>query len=153
MLRRVISGGQTGVDRAALDAALVAGLELGGSCPAGRRSEAGPIPARYPLKELPTTDYLSRTHQNVDDGDATLVLTFGIAQGGTEATIQYACSVNKPHHLVDMNVHPSAETVVRWIRSSGIRVLNVAGPRGSKEPRVYPESLAFLRTVFHLISR
>ena len=77
MVRQIISGGQTGVDRAALDVALDAGLPCGGWCPRGRRAEDGPIVAQYPLMETDSPDYQMRTRRNVEDADATLILTLG----------------------------------------------------------------------------
>src|SRR5438309_682688 len=90
MLLRIISGGQTGVDRAALDAALACGVPCGGCCPQGRRAEDGPIAARYPLTETPSPDYPPRTERNVRDADATLILIKGMPSGGTALTIEVA---------------------------------------------------------------
>ena len=84
---RVISGGQTGVDRAALDAAFELALECGGWVPAGRRAEDGPVDARYPLRETAAGDYETRTRLNVRDSDATLILTRGRPSGGTALTV------------------------------------------------------------------
>jgi hypothetical protein len=150
LIQKVISGGQTGVDRAALDAAIDHGIPVGGSCPKGRRAEDGPIPSHYTLQEMPTTDYLPRTLQNVLDSDGTLVLCFGPPAGGTASTIERAIEHRKPFLAVDLR-HPEVRDVpqvIEWLQSEGIRTLNVAGPRGSKEPRVYPEACAFLRRVF-----
>src|SRR6516225_6787777 len=101
MIAKIVSGGQTGVDRAALDFALESGVPCGGWCPATRKAEDGPISARYPLTETPTDDYAQRTEWNVRDSDATLVLTHGIPAGGTALTIACAKRDGKPCLVID----------------------------------------------------
>src|SRR5258707_9057662 len=103
MITKVISGGQSGVDRAALDAALAAGLPVGGWCPKGRRAEDGPIPDRYPLVETGTADSAERTRRNVRDGAATLILTWGEPTGGTALTLETCQRESKRCLLVDLN--------------------------------------------------
>jgi hypothetical protein len=151
MIQKVISGGQTGVDRAALDAAIEHTIPVGGSCPKGRRAEDGPIPSHYPLKEMPTPDYLPRTHQNVLDSDGTLVLCFDAPTGGTASTIESATASSKPVLTLDL-CRPALRdvpNVMEWLRSHGIQTLNVAGPRGCKDPRVYPLAYTFLDRLFN----
>jgi predicted Rossmann fold nucleotide-binding protein DprA/Smf involved in DNA uptake len=146
----VVSGGQTGVDRAALDAALEAGVACGGYCPAGRRAEDGVIPARYPLQALPSPSYLARTRRNVAESDATLVLTFGAARGGTRRTVVFCRELDKPHVVLDVALVPAAEgaeLAVRFIRRLAVQRLNVAGPRASGESRAYPYALELMRRV------
>lgn len=92
---RIISGGQTGADRAALDAALACGLPIGGWCPRGRRAEDGQIPARYPLVETPSRDYRQRTRWNVRDSDFTLVFVIGSLGGGSKFTTEVAERMGK----------------------------------------------------------
>src|SRR3954447_15936349 len=103
MLTRIISGGQTGVDRAALDVALEYGLDCGGWCPLGRRAEDGPIPERYPLEETPWDGYPQRTEGNVRDSDGPLILTRGEPDRGTALTAEIARRKNKPCLVVDLN--------------------------------------------------
>jgi hypothetical protein len=139
-LFRVISGGQTGVDRGALDAALDVGVPCGGWCPAGRRAEDGTIPGRYPVTELTDAGYDERTQKNVEDSDGTLVISFGRASGGTARTIEFCEKLGRPHLIVDAAIVPLEEAVgqaVRFVMEEGIRQLNVAGPRASGEPRGY----------------
>jgi hypothetical protein len=149
---KVVSGGQTGVDRAALDAARAAGLPCGGWCPRGRLAEDGPIEPGYPLIETPGADYAQRTEWNVRDSDGTLVLARGQAIGGTALTIALARRHGKPLLVVDLSRDPSPEEAARWIEDRGVRVLNVAGPRESQRPGIGREARAYLERLFRLTS-
>jgi hypothetical protein len=142
---KIISGGQTGVDRAALDIALQLGLPCGGWCPKGRKAEDGPLPSRYPLRETPSDEYSQRTEWNVRDSDGTLVLTRSEPTGGTAQTVEFAVRLGKPCRVIDLAKSPSVPAVRAWASEHKIRVLNVAGPRESKDPGIYRESLRFLR--------
>lgn len=146
-LRKIISGGQTGVDRAALDTALQAGWEIGGWCPAGRRAEDGIIAARYPLQETPSADYAQRTTWNVRDSDGTLVLLAASPAGGTALTIQETERQGKPLLVMDLHTLPSVSTVAHWLALHAIKVLNVAGPRESEAPGIYGRAKAFMATL------
>ena len=148
MVKKIISGGQTGVDRAALDVAQELGLPCGGWCPKGRLAEDGRLPARYPLDETPTTDYAQRTEWNVRDSDGTLVLHLGEVSGGTAQTIDVAQRLGKPRLVLDLTRQPSTSAVHAWVAAYQIAVLNVAGPRESKRPGVYASASHFLRQVF-----
>ncbi|HEY1873149.1 MAG TPA: putative molybdenum carrier protein [Steroidobacteraceae bacterium] len=145
---RVVSGGQTGVDRGALDAALELGVPCGGWCPAGRLAEDGVIPARYPVTELHGAGYDERTHKNVEDSDGTLIITFGHASGGTARTIEVCGKLGRPHLIVDaasVTVEEGVRQAVRFVREEGVGQLNVAGPRASGEPRGYEYTRALVR--------
>ena len=137
---KIISGGQTGADRAALDAALAAGVPCGGSCPKGRRAEDGPIPDRYPMAELSDSAYPPRTRRNVADSDGTLILSFGPPDRGTALTLRCCVSERKPVLVVDASTTPvetALEELAAFVARHRIATLNVAGPRASKQPRVY----------------
>ena len=137
---RIVSGGQTGVDRAALDAARAAGVACGGWCPRGRRAEDGAIPAIYPLVETDSDGYCERTRLNVRDSDGTLVLLRGALTGGAAYTARYATALGRP--LLVVNLEPRldlAEAVAlieRWGEAHAVGVLNVAGPRESQRPGI-----------------
>ncbi|KPV41271.1 molybdenum cofactor carrier [Thiohalorhabdus denitrificans] len=145
---KVISGGQTGVDRAALDAAMAAGLAVGGWCPTGRRAEDGPLDARYPLVETPSRDYRQRTRWNVRDADATLVLGWGRLTGGTALTVGFIREYGRPHRVVPLDGDPDPGPVRAWLREQEVTTLNVAGPRGDAEGRIYAAARAFLTALF-----
>jgi len=137
---KIISGGQTGADRAALDAAIDSGVEHGGYLPRGRLTEAGPLPARYRLRELPSARYRDRTEQNVKAAEATLILSFGVLTGGSALTEALAIRHDRPCLHIDFEVlerEQAVDLVVRWLREHDVRVLNVAGPRASSEPGIY----------------
>jgi Circularly permutated YpsA SLOG family len=140
MLRKIISGGQTGADRAALDCAIKRGIPHGGWCPKGRRAEDGTIDQRYNLVETPSDDYSQRTEWNVRDSDATAV--FSILRelhGGSLLTIELAEQYNKPviHLCKEDEPADHAQELRSFIEKFRINILNVAGPRESDEPGVY----------------
>jgi hypothetical protein len=147
MVARIVSGGQTGVDRAALDAAVELGIAVGGWCPRGRRAEDGRIPDCYPLTETPNDYYRTRTRWNVRDSDFTLVLTNGAPAGGTLLTVNNSLALGRPHGVVDMSDEGRINAEVSRVRElvAGVRVLNVAGPRESESPGIYAKAKAFLR--------
>lgn len=141
----IVSGGQTGVDRAALDLALKLGLPCGGFCPRGRLAEDGQLEERYPLTETPSADYAQRTEWNVARSDATLILHRGSPRGGTALTVRLARAHAKPTRLVDLAKKVDPLPVADWARA--FRVLNVAGPRESQSPGIYKAARSFLRAV------
>ena len=145
--KRVVSGGQTGVDRGALDAAIELGIPHGGWCPRGRLAEDGPIPGRYQLKETRSARYSARTRQNVLDSTGTLILFVGEINGGTKLTAQLAARHAMPCLTIDLHRVPDAREVRAWLEFNGIEVLNVAGPRESSTPGIHAKAHAFVLEV------
>ena len=133
---RIISGGQTGVDRGALDAAMALGIAHGGWCPKGRLAEDGTIPGQYQLTETDRPEYAERTERNVLDSDATLIVCRGRPSGGTELTVRLAQRHNKPHRIIDLDDPPDLKTIRRWLAAVRPAVLNVAGLRESQAPGI-----------------
>lgn len=146
-LSMIVSGGQTGVDRGALDAAVAAGHAHGGWCPRGRRAEDGVIPEKYRLVETPFSRYAVRTAWNVRDSDATLVLTSGPVAGGTQLTVECAQRYGRLCLIVDLCGETDAGTVAEWIWAHGIGVLNVAGPRESDAPGIGENARRFVAEI------
>lgn len=143
-ISKIISGGQTGVDRAALDAALSLGIACGGWCPKGRRAEDSEIDSKYPLKETPEKDYSQRTEWNVRDSDGTLIITYGIPSGGTSLTLEIAKKINKPCMVIDLDHPPEFAVIHQWINTEKISVLNIAGPRKSQFKDIHEEACSFI---------
>jgi hypothetical protein len=153
MIVKIISGGQTGVDRAALDTAIRLGVPHGGWIPKGRLAEDGPLPETYALQETASAVYAERTEKNVLDADGTLIIARGKLCGGTAYTREMAVKHGRPWLHVDLRRTPAfraALEIRQWIATERIMVLNVAGPRASKDPRIYRDTLALLESVFYL---
>jgi predicted Rossmann-fold nucleotide-binding protein len=145
---RIISGGQTGADRAALDAASQLGIACGGYCPKGRKSEDGVIPDKYPLTETKTDNYPERTELNVKTSDGTLILVKGSADRGTNLTIQLCRQYHKPFMTIDVFGEGPATDVNKWLQENHINTLNVAGNRESISPGIHKRAYEFLLRVF-----
>jgi hypothetical protein len=145
MLKKIVSGGQTGADRAALDAALEADFPMGGYCPLGRKAEDGKIDLKYPLTET-GKDYRIRTKKNVIESDGTVIFYSSSIQGGTEQTLLFCIKLKKPYKLIDISLAgkvPAVKSLLQFISDNNIETLNVAGPRLSNCPEIYP----FVKTV------
>jgi len=141
---KIISGGQTGVDRAALDVALELGISCGGFCPKGIKSEGGTIPEKYPLTETQTDHYPERTELNVKAGDGTLILIADKADRGTQLTIDLCKRHNKPCLVVNLNDEKAHVDVISWLEKNNILVLNIAGNRESISPGIHEKAYRFL---------
>jgi len=150
VIKKILSGGQTGADRAALDVAIKKEIPHGGWIPKGRKTEDGMLPDKYQLQEMPTVSYSKRTEQNVLDSDGTLIVTHGKLNGGSALTRRLAEKHKRPHIHLDMNglsTDDAADALRVWIENNGIMILNVAGPRASKDPDIYSMTVKVLETL------
>jgi len=153
MIIKIISGGQTGVDQAALDAAMKLNIPHGGWVPKGRKTENGPLPAKYDLQEMPTESYSARTEKNVLDSDGTLIISRGQLTEGSEYTRKMAMKHNRPWLHIDLGKKPkfhAATIIISWIDENRIEILNVAGPRASKDPEIYADVMHIIEIVSYL---
>jgi hypothetical protein len=154
MLEKIISGGQTGADQAALDVAVKYNIPYGGWIPKGRKTEAGPLPSRYTMAVMPTADYRDRTRQNVLDSQGTVILYRRHLTGGSRLTRELVQSVQKPYFAVDLMVFDPFEAAMMlqtFVHENRIRVLNVAGPRASHDPGIYEDVKIILETLVYLL--
>jgi hypothetical protein len=176
---KIISGGQTGVDRAALDVALRHGIECGGWCPAGRLDEFGKIPDRYPVQELEQGNkegrsldrpggletaapwekpdiFAKRTLQNVKDSDGTVIIYQLKLRGGTEQTVRFCLELKRPHELIDaskISAEDAAKLIGDFVDKNKINILNVAGPRQSEWPQGYDYASRALSAFLYNVTR
>ena len=140
MLIKIISGGQTGADQAALDFAIENGIPHGGWIPKGRKTEDGILPDKYHLDEMPTASYPKRTEKNILDSDGTLIFSRGKLTGGSALTRKLAKQHDRPWLHVDLDKVVATEAVqmiAGWVGDNDIQTLNVAGPRASKDPLIH----------------
>ena len=153
MLTKLISGGQTGADRAALDIALKFDIPHGGWVPEGRLAEDGRLPDKYKIKEMPTDSYSARTEQNVIDSDGTVIFSHGKPAGGSDYTREMALKHGKQLLDIDLNLTTSfdaASLIVSWIQLRRIKILNVAGPRASEDAGIYYDVFRILAMVIQM---
>ena len=153
MIRKIISGGQTGADQAALDAAIRLGITHGGWIPKGRLTEKGPLPDKYNLTEMPGTSYTSRTEQNVIDADGTLIISHGPLTEGSDYTRKMAQKNDRPWLHIDLNKTPAfkAATLINsWLEENNVGILNIAGPRASKDAKIYQAVLKLIQSVYYM---
>lgn len=147
---RIISGGQTGADQAALDAAISLGLPHGGWITRGKKTETGPLPEKYRLKELASPRYRDRTEKNILSADGTLIFSFGPLTGGSALTEALTIRHDRPclHLDLDTITSPQAISAIQdWLQEHTIHTLNVAGPRASNEPRIHEAVYTILTTI------
>lgn len=147
LVRKIVSGGQTGVDRGALEAAIALGIDHGGWCPRGRRAEDGVIPARFQQSETDSANYHVRTEQNVIDSDATLIITRGRLRGGTALTLRMAEKHARPYYVVDLDKEIHIEAIRAWLRAQQASRLNVAGPRETSAPGISQQARCLVESV------
>ena len=146
----IVSGGQTGADRAGLDFAICYNIPHRGWCPKGRKAEDGVIPPTYQLRETPSEDYEQRTEWNARDSDGTVIFTIGKElTGGSKLTAEFANRHAKPLlHLYTGFEYTMEMQLIDFVSRNGIAVLNIAGSRASKEPQVYRFAFELLKTAF-----
>jgi hypothetical protein len=153
MIKKIISGGQTGADRAALDFALKFNICHGGWIPKGRIAEDGPLPEKYQLQEMPTISYTKRTEHNVIDSDGTLIFSRGKPTGGTEYTRKMVLKNKKQMIHIDLKLitsYDAAYRILSWIEFDSIEILNVAGPRASKDHAIYNDVFKILDIAYKI---
>jgi len=148
MINKIISGGQTGVDRGALDFAIDSGISHGGWCPKGRICESGRIPDKYKLTETASSKYPGRTAKNVQSADGTLIFSRGKPSGGTLLTVNFCRSFQKPQFTIDLNRPLNTQAFWDWVAQNKVTVLNVAGPRESKQSGIRKQTAAALHQLF-----
>lgn len=153
MLKKIISGGQTGADRAALDTAIKFNLEHGGWVPAGRRAEDGAVSDQYNLIEMESASYPRRTEQNIINSDGTLIISRGVLAGGSLLTRKTASRLNKPWchiDLMELDEFEGAVILHGFVADSNIETLNVAGPRASQDPFIYRSVKSIIETFIYM---
>ena len=146
---RIVSGGQSGVDRAALEVAIELAIPHGGWCPKGRRSEDGPIEPKFQLRETSSTRYPERTERNVADSDATLIVADLPLKGGTKLTHRLASRYQRPCLVVGLNDPQAVQIAASWLSQHAPETLNVAGPRESSQPGIQAAAYAFLMALWN----
>jgi Circularly permutated YpsA SLOG family len=153
LFTRIVGGGQTGVDRAALDLALELGIDVGGWVPKGRLTEESePLPAKYiNMMETPSTNYETRTEWNVRDSDTTLLICSGELKGGSDLTLKFAIKLGRPYlyvNLAELSIPECIDKILTWLSEGHYEVLNIAGPRLSEDKEIYDKACLILRPVF-----
>jgi len=154
MIKKIVSGGQTGADQAALDAAISLGIPHGGWIPKGRKTENGMLPEKYQLREMPTSGYPERTEKNVVDSDGTVILSHGKLAGGSLYTRKMAIKHSRPWIHIDLNQTSefnAAMILSKWIRGNTINALNLAGPRDSNDPGIYKATAGIIESTVFLL--
>jgi hypothetical protein len=154
MFTKIISGGQTGADQAGLDVAIKHDIPHGGWIPRGRMTEDGPLPDKYHLQEMPTKSYPKRTEQNILDSDGTLIISRGKLTGGSGLTAKLAKQHGKPWLHLDldkMSVYEARNALVDWAQVNGVKVLNVAGPRATKDSQIYGVTFEILEAGLNVV--
>lgn len=153
MIYKIISGGQTGADQGALDAAMALGISHGGWIAKGRLTESGPLPGKYKLAQMSTTSNARRTEKNIIESDGTLILSHGELTGGSALTLEFTAKHQRPCLHVDLELTPAfqaASLITSWLEQNRIEILNVAGPRASKDPKIYQLTKYIIESVYYL---
>lgn len=152
--QKIISGGQSGVDRGALDACIAENFNYGGWCPKGRIAEDGILPIKYCLKETQSAEYIFRTKKNIEESDATLIITKPKLIGGTLATKNYAQLIKKPVFILSSDFENGLwlKEFLYWLEINNVIVLNIAGPRISEWPDAYRISFKITQQIIYQIT-
>lgn len=153
MIKKIISGGQTGADQAALDAAIQFHISYGGWIPKGRITEAGRLPNKYKLTEMHTDSYAERSEQNVIDSGGTFIISHGDLSEESKYSHKKVKEYNKPYLHIDLekiNAFQAAHVVKKWVSDNNIEILNVTGTRISEDKYIYQATMRLLTTVFHM---
>lgn len=153
MILKIISGGQTGADQAALDAAIITGTPYGGWVPEGRMTEKGPLSEKYQMEEMIGCGYSERTEKNILDSDGTVIISYGKLAGGSGYTMAVAKKNKRPCLHIDLNnqgMSGAVENILSWLRKYMIQVLNVAGPRASKDGKIYKAVFNLMEEVINV---
>ncbi|MCD4741951.1 MAG: putative molybdenum carrier protein [Desulfobacteraceae bacterium] len=153
MLQKIISGGQTGADQAALDSAIKFNIEHGGWVPKGRKTENGILSGKYKMDEMKTGDYPARTRQNIIDSDATLIIAGGVLTGGSLLTKNLAREMGKPYCHIDfisMDDFEAAMVVHSFIIDNNVEILNIAGSRISSDPAIYEGTRTLVEAMIYM---
>lgn len=153
MIIKIISGGQTGADQAALDAAIVTGTPHGGWVPEGRMTERGPLSSKYQMDEMIGGGYSERTEKNVVESDGTVIISHGQLTGGSEYTMAVAQKHERPCIHIDLNdqrMSDAVQAIHAWLRKNMVQVMNVAGPRASKDEKIYKAVFSLMEEVVNV---
>jgi hypothetical protein len=149
-IEKIISGGQTGADRAALDISMAFGIPHGGWIPKGRKTEDGRLPDRYRMKEVLSISYAQSSQMNVLDSDGTLIVSHGRLTGVPASTQELSKKHRRPCLHIDLEeiaYDKATDIVCSWIEIRGIHTLNVAGPRATRDPNIYEATKELLKRI------
>ena len=147
MIEKIISGGQTGVDRAALDVALTLAIPHGGWCAAGRQADDGPIPAKYQLVETAHLDHTVRSEFNIKGSDGTLMIYRGELHGGTAYAVELAKHLDRPVLTLNLEQTPSVASIIDWIKNHNIKTLHIGGQREINNPGIYAQAYTLINAL------
>lgn len=153
MIKKIVSGGQIGVDQAALDVAIKLGVPHGGWIQKGRKTQRGILPEKYQLKEMPVAGFKDRIEQNVIHSDGTLIISHGELTGGADYSQKMAKEHNRPCLHIDLNeasVDMAGSKINTWIIENEIEVLNVTGSRTSEDAKIYKETMVIVEEIIFL---
>lgn len=153
MVKKIISGGQIGVDQAALDVAIKLAISHGGWIQKGRKTQSGTLPDKYKLQEMPTASYIKRIEQNVINSDGTLIISHGRLTGGSDHSRKMVLKHKRQLLHIDLlqiEALQAAKLIDSWISLHQIKILNVTGPRASEDPKIYKATMDILESAYYL---